>query len=79
MCSAEGYEYNMTMKTCLKLVKAPKSKWEDARKTCKRKPGGDLVSITTKEKWDFIIKYLKGNTTNVCVCPVNYFNSIQTS
>ncbi|XP_052084748.1 uncharacterized protein LOC127721942 [Mytilus californianus] len=57
-CSAKGYEYNMTMKTCIKL-KADKSNWDNARKTCQRQPDGDLVSITTKEKWDVIIKYLE--------------------
>ncbi|CAG2230282.1 CSMD [Mytilus edulis] len=54
-----GYRYDMTTKTCIKLVKAPKSKWEAAREICQRQPDGDLVSITTKEKWDFIIKYLE--------------------
>ncbi|VDH98115.1 Hypothetical predicted protein, partial [Mytilus galloprovincialis] len=59
VCGAEGYQYDMTTKTCIKLVKAPKSKWEAAREICQRQADGDLVSITTKEKWDFIIKYLE--------------------
>ncbi|CAC5379217.1 MRC [Mytilus coruscus] len=60
-CSSDGYEYELNTKTCVKLVEAPKSKWEDARETCQQQSGGDLVSITTKEKWNFIIKHLEGS------------------
>lgn len=61
MCRTVGYTYDKSTTTCIKLVKYPKSYWEDARETCRQEPRGDLVSITTKEKWDFIIKYLQGN------------------
>lgn len=79
MCRTVGYTYDKSTTTCIKLVKYPKSYWEDARETCRLEPRGDLVSITTKEKWDFIIKYLQGNKKHICVCPVNYFNSTPTS
>ncbi|XP_052084750.1 uncharacterized protein LOC127721943 [Mytilus californianus] len=58
-CSAEGYKYDMNTTTCIKLVKADKSYWDNAKETCQQQPGGDLVSITTKEKWYYVIEYLK--------------------
>ncbi|XP_071138605.1 uncharacterized protein [Mytilus edulis] len=59
VCRTVGYTYDKSTTTCIKLVKYPKSDWEDAWETCRQQPRGDLVSITTKEKWDFIIKYLQ--------------------
>lgn len=48
VCSA-GYQHFMNTNTCIKLERAGKE-WDDARQICEKQPGGDLVSITTKEK-----------------------------
>ncbi|XP_076080295.1 uncharacterized protein LOC143051190 isoform X2 [Mytilus galloprovincialis] len=57
-CSAEGFKYDKNTKACIKLM-SPKSTWEEARHNCQTESGGNLVSITTKEKWNFIIKYIE--------------------
>ncbi|XP_063438690.1 uncharacterized protein LOC134719635 [Mytilus trossulus] len=40
----------------MQLVTTDGTTWEDARKHCQQHEGGDLVSITSKAKWDFIMK-----------------------
>lgn len=66
VCSAHGYTYDEATNTCIKLVKTDGSTWMNAKSTCK-KEGGDLVSISTMKKWNFIIRYLGENRKNVWI------------
>jgi hypothetical protein len=57
-CSINGYVYEAETNTCLKYFKiATAITWANARLRCQQ-DGGDLISITTKEKWDFVVNYL---------------------
>lgn len=46
-------------------------KWADAQQNCQQQDG-NLIRITTKDKWDYIILYLKGRTTKLFICPDHY-------
>ncbi|CAG2184554.1 unnamed protein product [Mytilus edulis] len=72
-CSAEGYKYDAEMH--IKLESSP-LKWADAQQNCQQQ-GGNLIRITTKNKWDSIILYLKDLSDNIIV-QLNGVNSQQT-
>lgn len=57
-CNREGYDFEHTTRTCLKLCDGPAVRWTEARAKCKQY-GGDLISITTQLKWDFLNGYMK--------------------
>ncbi|CAC5416913.1 MRC [Mytilus coruscus] len=54
-CSSNGFQFDGETTTCIKLVSTSGTTWKDARKYCQQQEGGDLVSITSKAKWDFIM------------------------
>ncbi|XP_071140651.1 uncharacterized protein [Mytilus edulis] len=56
-CNKEGYDFEYTTRTCLKLFDVPAVSWTGARAICKQ-DGGDLISITTKLKLDFVHSYI---------------------
>ena len=57
-CSVNGYDYDAETNTCLKYsTNATGITWENARVRCQQ-DGGDLISITTKEKLEFVVNYL---------------------
>ncbi|CAC5424691.1 MRC [Mytilus coruscus] len=57
-CNREGYDFDYTTRTCLKLFDGPAVSWTKARALCKQ-DGADLISITTKLKWDFVYSYIR--------------------
>ncbi|VDI36993.1 Hypothetical predicted protein [Mytilus galloprovincialis] len=59
-CTSSGFQFDEGTSTCIKLVSTNGTTWEDARKYCQQYEGGDLVSIVSKEKWDFIIGNFSG-------------------
>lgn len=54
-CASNGFQFDGETTTCIKLVSTSGTTWKDARKYCQQQEGGDLVSITSKAKWDFIM------------------------
>ncbi|VDI47402.1 Hypothetical predicted protein [Mytilus galloprovincialis] len=60
-CASNGFQFDGETTTCIKLVSTSGTTWKDARKYCQQQEGGDLVSITSKAKWDFIM----GNFSSV--------------
>lgn len=59
-CTSNGFQFDEGTSTCIKLVSTNGTTWGDARKYCQQYEGGDLVSIVSKEKWDFIIGNFSG-------------------
>ena len=58
-CQAVGYDYDLETNTCLKyMYKTAGFTWKEARARCQQ-DGGDLISILTKDKWDFVTNYLR--------------------
>lgn len=55
-CGSNKFKFDGETTTCMQLVTTGGTTWEDARKHCQQHLGGDLVSITSKAKWDFIMK-----------------------
>ncbi|CAC5400450.1 MRC [Mytilus coruscus] len=57
-CSNKGYYYDPNFNTCLKLFvdQISGKTWKEARTHCQEN-GGDLISITSKEKWDFVLNF----------------------
>ncbi|CAG2223638.1 CD206 [Mytilus edulis] len=57
-CTNKGYFYDPNSNTCLKMFADHNNKktWKEARQHCQVN-GGDLISITSKEKWDFILNF----------------------
>lgn len=58
-CLNDGYDYDFYTNTCIRLVNTTQSPvtWTAARQRCKN-DGGDLISITTREKVEFVFNYL---------------------
>ncbi|CAG2249210.1 unnamed protein product [Mytilus edulis] len=59
-CEFEGYVYDTISHACLKLAMTTGSTWTSARTICQQ-DGGDLGSLTTQMKVDFVL-YLIRNT-----------------
>ena len=58
-CQAVRYDYDLETNTCLKLLESTSGvTWMEARVIC-QEDGGELISIITKEKWEFVINYLR--------------------
>ena len=58
-CQAVGYDYDLETNTCLKLLESTIGvTWKEARIICQQ-DGGDLISILTKEKWEFVVNYIR--------------------
>jgi hypothetical protein len=58
-CQAVRYDYDFETNTCLKyMYKTAGITWKQARARCQQ-DGGDLISILTKDKWDFVTNYLR--------------------
>jgi hypothetical protein len=58
-CQAVIYDYDLETNTCLKLLESTSGvTWREARVICEE-DGGDLISILTKEKWEFVINYIR--------------------
>ncbi|XP_063438694.1 uncharacterized protein LOC134719640 [Mytilus trossulus] len=56
-CTEFGYYYDSTTNTCLRLYHVANNKtWKDARNHCQL-DGGDLISLPTREKWNFTVKF----------------------
>ncbi|VDH97357.1 Hypothetical predicted protein [Mytilus galloprovincialis] len=56
-CSDKGYYYDLSSDTCLKMfVDSHGKTWEHARNHCQR-DGGDLISMTTMAKWNFVTHF----------------------
>ena len=63
-CQAVRYDYDLETNTCLKLLESTSGvTWREARVICQQN-GGDLISILTKEKWEFVINYIMFNILN---------------
>ncbi|CAG2224396.1 unnamed protein product [Mytilus edulis] len=50
-----GYDYDRQTQTCIKMV-LDYMNWNAARETCKE-DGADLISISSLEKWHFVVNY----------------------
>ncbi|CAG2235068.1 CD206 [Mytilus edulis] len=61
-CTNIGYYFDSLTNTCLKFFSTSGKTWHDARTHCQQN-GGDLITITTAEKWNFVNSFLscKGN------------------
>ncbi|CAG2219919.1 CD206 [Mytilus edulis] len=61
-CTNIGYYFDSLTNTCLKFFSTSGKTWHDARTHCQQN-GGDLITITTAEKWNFVKSFLscKGN------------------
>jgi hypothetical protein len=58
-CKEVGYDYDSETNTCLKVLKSSSGvTWKEARVICQQ-DGADLISISTKVKWDFVTNYLR--------------------
>ncbi|CAC5378401.1 MRC [Mytilus coruscus] len=56
-CTNKGYYYDSNSNTCVKMFVDNDGKtWKDARIHCQTN-GGDLISITTKAKWDLVANF----------------------
>lgn len=56
-CTEFGYYYDSTTNTCLKIFHVANNKtWKDARNYCQQ-DGGDLISLPTRAKWNFTVKF----------------------
>ncbi|XP_052084747.1 uncharacterized protein LOC127721941 [Mytilus californianus] len=55
-CASNEILFDGETTTCIKLVSTRGTTWKNARKYCQEQEGGDLVSIISKAKWDFITK-----------------------
>ncbi|CAC5357509.1 MRC [Mytilus coruscus] len=56
-CTNIGYYFDSLTNSCLKLFSTGGITWQDARKHCQQN-GGDLISITTPQKWEFVDSFL---------------------
>ncbi|CAG2230283.1 unnamed protein product [Mytilus edulis] len=54
-CASNEFQFDGEITTCIKLVTTRGITWRDARQYCQQQEGGDLVSIISKAKWDFIM------------------------
>lgn len=63
-CGSNKFQFDGETTTCMELVTTDGITWEDARKHCQQHEGGDLVSITSKSKWDFIMGNFKSKNIN---------------
>ncbi|VDI74367.1 Hypothetical predicted protein [Mytilus galloprovincialis] len=59
-----AYDYDKPTQTCIKMVYDRKN-WHDARGKCKE-DGADLISISSLEKWRFVINYC-GDNKNIVI------------
>ena len=58
-CKEVGYDYDSETNTCLKVLESSSGvTWKEARVICQQ-DGGDLISMSTKVKWDFVTNYLR--------------------
>ncbi|CAC5389466.1 MRC [Mytilus coruscus] len=56
-CTNRGYYYDFHSNTCLKIFVDNDGKtWKNASNHC-QKNGGDLISLTTPAKWDFVTNF----------------------
>lgn len=55
-CTQDQYDFDVKTNTCLK-VSYDGLTWEDAQESC-RHDGGNLISITSLEKWNFVTNYI---------------------
>ncbi|CAG2201253.1 CD206 [Mytilus edulis] len=61
-CTNKGYYYDMYSNTCLKMFADNTGKtWTNARKHCIYN-GGDLISLTTSAKWEFVSNFTSCRT-----------------
>ncbi|CAG2218704.1 unnamed protein product [Mytilus edulis] len=56
-CTNIGYYFDSLTNTCLKLFSTSGKTWHDARTHCQQN-GGDLITITTAQKWNFVNSFL---------------------
>ncbi|XP_063443410.1 perlucin-like protein [Mytilus trossulus] len=56
-CTDIGYYFDTLTNTCLKLFSTSGKTWHDARTHCQQN-GGDLITITTAQKWNFVNSFL---------------------
>ena len=70
-CTLDGYDYIPNIYWCVKLYYNVSKTWVGANEICQN-DGGNLVSITTLEKWNFLSNYLN------CKWTIFSFNSIKT-
>jgi hypothetical protein len=52
-----GYDFDSQTNTCLK-VNNNVLFWHDARERCQA-DGGDLVTMETREKWEFVTRFIE--------------------
>ncbi|VDH97358.1 Hypothetical predicted protein [Mytilus galloprovincialis] len=56
-CTNKGYYYDFNSNTCLKMfVDSDGKTWKGARNHCQGN-GGDLISLTTLAKWNFVTMF----------------------
>ncbi|CAC5378406.1 unnamed protein product [Mytilus coruscus] len=61
-CTNKGYYYDLYSNTCLNIFADKKGKtWSDARNHCQEN-GGDLISLTTPAKWEFVSNFTSCRT-----------------
>ena len=62
-CDGE-YEFDTVSNTCIKAYTIFLS-WNDARLRC-QEDGGDLVTLTTPQKFDFVSRFINCEYINKC-------------
>ncbi|CAG2219918.1 CD206 [Mytilus edulis] len=61
-CTNIGYYFDFLTNSCVKLFSNGGITWRDARNHCQQN-GGDLISITTLQKWEFVESFLSCKTS----------------
>ncbi|CAC5378402.1 MRC [Mytilus coruscus] len=60
-CTNKGYYYDLHSNTCLKMYVDNGKTWKNARNHCQEN-GGDLISLTTPAKWEFVTNFTSCRT-----------------